>query len=122
MGARFQVELRKSHGNLHVKTKGDFNGRSAWDLINLLHEKYEGYGRVFIDTHSLEEMCPFGCGTFKNRLDTGLLPADRIYFKGENGFKIAPDGCRVILNSRDHRCRCDGNCANCRCANRKNRN
>lgn len=116
MSANFKIEYRRSNGNLHVRPRGDFDGSSAWELINLIDEKYDGKGRVFIDTHNLREMCPFGCRTFQCRLSLGRLPADRFFFKGEKGFEIAPRGSKVIVATQERRCRCNGNCAGCRCS------
>ena len=67
MGTNFQIEFKKSNGNLHLQTMGDFDGSSAWQLINLLHKKYNGKGRIFIDTKNLHKICPFGCSTFKDQ-------------------------------------------------------
>lgn len=96
MSRNFQVAYKKSNGNLHVSPKGDFDGSSAWELVNLLHEHYDGKGQVFIETDDLRTMCPFGCSTFQCRLNLRRIPAERIFFKGEKGFEIAPKGSRVI--------------------------
>ncbi len=115
MSTNFQVAVKKSKGNLHLHTKGDFNGNSACELVNLLHEQYDGDGRIFIDTHELCEICPFGCSTFRCQLHLGRVPACRIIFTGENGHEIAPEGSRVIVDNEEHKCRCNGNCKNCPC-------
>lgn len=120
MSTNFQVAFKKSNGNLHVHPTGNFDGSSAWELINLLHEQYTGKGQVFVDTHGLREICPFGCSTFQCRLNQSRLPADRLFFKGEKGYEIAPEGSNVIVAPEKHKCRCNGNCANCHCAKKKN--
>jgi hypothetical protein len=117
MSSNFQVEYKKSNGNLHVHPSGDFDGSSAWELVNLLHEQYDGQGQVYIDTGSLKELCPFGCSTFQYRLNRQQLPFERLYFKGEKGEKMAPKGSNVMKSSPKHRCR--GNCANCKCSHSK---
>ena len=116
MGANFQIEFKKINGNLHVQPRGDFDGNSAWELLNLLHEQYDGKGEVHIDTHNLREICPFGCSTFQCKLNIGKLPVDRLFFKGKNGYKIAPAGSEVLDVYKKHLCRCNGNCANCSCS------
>lgn len=115
MRTNFQIEVKKSNGNLHVKPRGDFDGNSAWELVNLLHDQYDGQGRIFIDTHNLREICPFGCNTFQCRLNLNRIPPDRLFFKGENGFKIAPNGSKVLVSHQNHGCRCDGRCSECAC-------
>ena len=82
---------------MHVRPKGTFDGNSAWELINLIHEKYNGLGRVFIDTRGLGEIHPFGRCIFKDHLDSKILPFRRLFFKGEKGLEIAPNGSRILI-------------------------
>jgi hypothetical protein len=70
----------------------------------------------------LREMCPFGCSTFKCRLNQSRLPSNRLSFKGEKGYEIAPEECRVFVSSKKHGCQCNGNCANCPCSEKKQQN
>jgi hypothetical protein len=95
MSANFRVQFKKSNGDLHIQTRGDFDGSSAWELINIIHDEYDGKGRVFIDTRNLGEIHPFGRNTFLCRLNFGILSADRLCFTGEKGFEIAPRGSRI---------------------------
>ncbi|WP_394708022.1 hypothetical protein [uncultured Desulfosarcina sp.] len=122
MSTNFQIEVKKSNGDLHISTSGDFDGSSAWELVNLLDDKYDGKGRVVIDTHNLREMCPFGCSTFRCRLNQSRLPSNRLSFKGAKGYEIAPEGCSVFVSTKKHDCRCSGNCANCPCSEKKQQN
>jgi hypothetical protein len=121
MSTNFQIQFKKSKGNLHIQTKGDFDGSSAWELINLIHDQYDGKGRVFIDTRNLDEIHPFGCNTFQCRLNIEVLPTNRLCFKGKKGFEIAPNGSRIIVNSKNNPCRCNGNCKRCICSAKKNK-
>ncbi len=119
MSANFQLAFSKRNGNLHVKASGDFDGSSAWELVNLLHEHYDGKGRVFIDTRNLRELCPFGCRTFQGRLNPARVPSERLFFKGDKGRELAPEGSRVISAPAEATCRCSGNCVQCQCAREK---
>lgn len=114
MGARFQIDFRKSNGNLHIQPKGDLDGSAAWQLIRFIRDRYDGHGRIFIDTDHIRKICSFGSKTFKCNLDFAALPADRIFFKGERGAHIAPRGSRIIVAARKHRCR--GRCKGCACS------
>jgi len=96
MGVNFQMSLKRNKGNLHVNPKGNFDGSSACELVNLLHEQFDGKGCVFINTENFHEICPFGCSTFQCRLNQNRVPADRLFFRGKNGFKLAPEGSKVI--------------------------
>ncbi len=118
MSTEFQIELRKSNGNLHVRLKGYFDGNSACQLAERIHSGYDGSGLVFIDTHSLCDLCEFGCSTFRSVLDRKKVPADSLVFKGKKGFEIAPDGSRVIIACADKQGGCKGDCANCPCCGR----
>lgn len=118
MERNFQIKFKKSNGNLHLHPAGDLDGSSASVLVQFLHEKYEGKGRVFIETDAIQNLHPFGCHTFQRRLNRKKLPADRIYFKGEKGFKLAPSGSRVLISKGQRTCRCQGRCENCKCGNK----
>lgn len=122
MSANFQIEFKRSKGDLHVHPRGDFDGSSAWELINLLREKYNGKGRVFIDTHNLRKICPFGCSTFQGRLNLSRVPANKLFFKGGKGFEIAPKGSRVLIMPEKHGDQCKGNCVNCLCTGKQRQN
>ena len=97
MSAKFHIKLKRNNGNLHLRVAGIFDGSSAWQLVNLLHKKYDGKGQVFIDTNGLRDIYPFGCSTFQCQLNPRRLPANRLVFKGEKGLEIAPDGSKVIV-------------------------
>ncbi len=120
MSTNFQVTFKKSNGNLHIKPVGDFDGSSAWQLINLLDEKYDGKGRVFIDTRNLRKVHSFGCSTFQCRFHFCRVPATQLFFKGKKGYELAPKGSKVIGGTpTNHLCRCNGNCTNCPCSEKK---
>ena len=77
--------------NLHLKLMGDFDGSSAFELINTL-KKYRGIaGRVFIHTCFLSSVHSFGLDVFqKNYL---IKKLSRILtFTGEYGNRMAPHG------------------------------
>lgn len=117
MITEFQVEIKKRHGNLHIAPQGNLDGDSAHQLLRVLHANYEGRGRVFISTLRLNELSPDGCRVFQRGLDAGLLPLERLFFKGEKGIELAPRGSRVlILGPHARRCHCSGRCAVCKCA------
>ena len=113
MNNRFRIEFKESNGNLHIRPKGQLDGSSACALLRFLHNHYEGSGRVFIETNDLDELHPFGCQTFQKRLNRQRIPPDRIFFKGEKGFKLAPEGSRILIVNTDRACRSKGRCANC---------
>lgn len=121
MSSNFLIEFKKSSDHLQVIPRGDFDGNSACELVNLLAEQYDGKGGVVIDTRNLREMCPFGCSTFRCRLKQSRLPSHRLAFKGEKGYEIAPEGSSVIVRQNERPCRCKGQCAHCLCSGKAKR-
>lgn len=115
MGANFQVGFHKKDGNLYIDPRGEFDGSSAWELANLIHDRYDGSGLVVIDTQRLCKLCPFGCSTFKCCMRLGRVPANRLLIKGALGYAIAPDGCKVQVDADVKSHHCGGRCENCRC-------
>jgi hypothetical protein len=116
MNTPFQIQFDQHNGDLHVHPQGDFDGASAWELLNLLHDQYRGQGNIIIDTSRLRQIHPFGRTTFQCRLNRKQLPADRLFFTGEKGLELAPEGCKVIDATGRHACRCHGNCKQCKCS------
>jgi hypothetical protein len=116
MANPFEIELKRLNNNLHFRLKGDLDGSSAMQLVKALHEHSNGAGRVYIDTHALGSILPFGVQTFQNQLNPGRLPLNRLFFIGKKGLAIAPKGCKVIVASEKRVCHCNGKCTECRCS------
>jgi hypothetical protein len=76
---------------------GEFNGTCAWELLKTIKRQDYGIGRIFVNTAGLSRIMPEGVDLFKSNMNPKKMPQDWLYFKGEKGFKIAPDGSRVIL-------------------------
>lgn len=96
MHPEFQIDCRNSRGNLHVKLHGAFNGMCAWALLKILRQ-HDGTGRVFVNTNGIGPMAGEGVELFRMHMKRRRIPRDWLYFKGKKGFKIAPDGSRVLI-------------------------
>ncbi|MFP4453950.1 MAG: hypothetical protein ACLFPI_11380, partial [Desulfobacterales bacterium] len=96
-GKDFCVISRHSAGNLHVSLMGDFTGRCAWELLKTIRQNIEGCGRIFVSTERLQKIAPAGVSLFKYHMGNTYMRRDWLYFKGDNGFKIAPEGARVLI-------------------------
>lgn len=96
MNPEFQIHFRCNARNLHVRLRGDFTDVCAWNLLKLLRQ-HRASRKVFINTHDVAEVAEEGVELFKRHMTPDRLPKDGLYFKGENGFKIGPDGSRVLL-------------------------
>ncbi|MBW2247665.1 MAG: peptidylprolyl isomerase, partial [Deltaproteobacteria bacterium] len=73
----------------------DFDGSSAYELINTL-KKYNGNaGKVFVDTCSLLSVHPFGLDVFQKNCAVKKL-SRVLTFTGEYGNRLAPHGSVLI--------------------------
>ena len=97
MSTDFQMNYHHNKDNLHVKMQGIFDGNSAHELLNLFLREYRCGGRVFVDTAGVSEVLPFGSKVLQARLCQTPVPASQLFFKGENGFNMAPSGSRVLI-------------------------
>ena len=128
----FGLQFRHSNGNLHVKAVGGFDGKSARALLELFIREYPEGGRVFVDTEAVSEVHPSGRSMLSSWLGDSPVPADALFFMGEKGFQMAPDGTRVLIVNRqqnknrsreetdqsktsESKHRCCGKCAHCTC-------
>lgn len=65
---------------------------------------------MFVDTAGVSEVLPFGSKVLQARLCQTPVPASQLFFKGENGFNMAPSGSRVlIVPPRKKKSGCCGN-------------
>ncbi len=115
MAKHYRITSGYAEGDLHITIYGDFDGSSAWALINMIHDRYTGADRIVIDTRGITSLVPFGLATFKSRLDPRRVPLDRLVFLGENGVHIAPQGCRLVTVRSEGSCGCEGRCSECTC-------
>ncbi len=96
MHPEFTIDCRNSRGNLHVRLRGAFNGMCAWELLKILRQ-HDGTGRVFVNTNGIGPVAGEGVELFRMHMKRRRIPRDWLYFKGAMGFKIAPDGSRVLI-------------------------
>ena len=76
MASNFKILTQQNNGDLHLKLKGDFDGSSAFELINALKAHNGRAGKIVIDTSGLEPAAT----ELANRLarDIGHLTASQI--------------------------------------------
>lgn len=60
MAKNFKIEKHKDKDIMYMILKGDFDGSSAWELINLLKEGCKKINKVVIKTDSLGQVYQFG--------------------------------------------------------------
>lgn len=95
MNPGFHLDCRHSAGNLHVNLCGEFNGMCAWELFKVL-TRHQGAGRIFVNTQKIRRIAEEGINLFKSHM-SHRCARDWLYFKGQKGFEIAPNGSRVLI-------------------------
>jgi len=96
MASNFRIYCHKEKDSLHFDLIGDFDGSSAYELINTL-KKYQGIARrIFIHTCLLASVCSFGLDVFQKSFTIKKL-ARILTFTGQYGNKLAPKG-SILLN------------------------
>ena len=81
----------KTKDSLHLKLEGDFDGNSAYELLETLKKYDSGSYQIFIDTNDFKTIYPFGKEVFQKKLGTFKQQLSNLVFIGENGNKFLPN-------------------------------
>jgi len=90
MASNFQIYSYRTRDSLHLKLNGDFDGNSAYELINVLNEAGSSFWEIFIDTNGLKTIHQFGRVVFEKNFTVLNKKLSNLIFIGENGNKISP--------------------------------
>jgi len=90
MALNFQLFFQRSKESLFIKLNGDFDGSSAFELINVLLEKGSSFKCIHVDTDDLKKIYPFGRDVFEQNFKPLRKQLNRIIFSGENKDRIEP--------------------------------
>ncbi len=66
MASNFQLLSYRNKDNLHLQLYGDFDGNSAFELLNTLKKNGKDFIQIFIDTNDLDKLYSFGLDVFQN--------------------------------------------------------
>jgi len=88
VASNFQIYSFKTRDSLHLKLAGDFDGTSAYELINTLAEHGKGFYEIFIDVNDLKSIHPFGRDVFQKNLRSSNKLYRNLVFIGKNGYEI----------------------------------
>ncbi len=90
MSPNFKIHPSRSHVKLILKLSGDFDGSSAFELINTLTENRGEVRKIIIHTDGLSSIHPFGARVFKKNcfLHSQTTP---LIMAGKYGQELAPD-------------------------------
>lgn len=115
--AIYSVDYRHSNGNMHVGVSGEFNANTAEAVLEILKTAYTGSGRIFIDTAKIHNVVESGAEYFKKAFARTEVPLSSLFFKGEMGRDIGPNGSKLIILKEKEKKHCCGKCTNCSCKN-----
>ena len=91
MTTNFTVSFHRNGENVHLKLIGDFDGSSAYDLLEALKKYGHGISRVFIHTSSLRNIHPFGLRVFHDNLKLLRDRSLELVFTGDYGPRFVPE-------------------------------
>ena len=70
MAGNFTISVTKTGDGVRLKLNGDFDGSSACELMNLLHDgDLFNTSKILVDTDSLRYVYPFGLNILHSRLN-----------------------------------------------------
>jgi len=82
MASNFKIFCRQKGDSLHIKIAGDFDGSSAFELVNTLNEHHAHIKNIFIQTCGLASIHPFGMRVFQKHCKLNRL-SGRVTFTGK---------------------------------------
>jgi hypothetical protein len=88
MASNFHMFSFKTRDSLHLKLEGDFDGNSAYELLETLKKYGSVFYQIFIDTTDLKTIYPFGREVFQKKIGTFNKNFNNLIFIGENGHEI----------------------------------
>jgi anti-anti-sigma regulatory factor len=68
MASNFKLISYQKSDSLHLKLHGDFDGNSAFELINALSENKTGLHKALIDTSGLTIIYSFGREVYEKKI------------------------------------------------------
>ena len=90
MANNFKIFIQRTNGQLQLNLVGDFDGTSAFELLDVLAENLENLNRVYINTGNLKKIYPFGWEVFQNNLYKLKKHHFEVTYVGDNASQIAP--------------------------------
>jgi anti-anti-sigma regulatory factor len=84
MATNFKIAALRNDEDLHLTLKGDFDGTSAHELLDVVRKRDIHISRVFIHTNNLRDIHPFGLHVFHSNANVLKGQAVDLVFRGEN--------------------------------------
>lgn len=96
MASNFKILVHRNGDSVHLKLAGDFDGSSAFELLDVVKKHGRALHKMFIHTDSLKAVHPFGPDVFKKNLSDLKGSSLQLFFTGEDAQQIAPAGSRCL--------------------------
>jgi len=90
MAHNFKIFMHRNRDNMHINLMGDFDGSSAFELLNTLNENLNRTKRILIDTNKLKKIYPFGREIFYYNFSKLKNHRINIQFIGPIALQIEP--------------------------------
>lgn len=117
MSADFKLKCTLRNSNIYIQASGEFTLFAAETLSTIIVKHHSRVERIFVDIHRLDVCDMEASAAFKHELAAGHVSTAKLFFKGEQGFALAADGCKVLVMKKKQ-CQCVTPCAQCACAAR----
>ena len=89
MASNFQLFFNRNRDSLHFQLYGDFDGISAYELINALKQHSRDHFEVFIDTNDLNKIHAFGIDVFQKKVNLLAKNNRNLIFIGRHRHRFA---------------------------------
>ena len=95
MASNFKILISRFEDHINLKLYGDFDGSSAYELLNLLKDNSHDLLKIYIYTDELKTIHPFGLNIFFRCYRAINGDADKIVFVGKKAphFALHSDHC-----------------------------
>lgn len=88
MANNFKFLSQCKRNRIHLKLYGDFDGSSAFELINALNKIKNGFHQIVIDTDNLNAVHTFGINVFNKNFCVLGLKINNIIVTGKHKFSL----------------------------------
>ena len=89
MAMNFKIFQLKSKNSVHLSLNGDFDGTSAYELIEALRSFGPDVDQVFINTNGLKSVHPFGQVVLHRNLSGLCGHCGNLVFIGHHGRRLS---------------------------------
>ena len=98
MATNFKISVSRNDKYLHLILKGDFDGTSAHELLDVLKKRSARTSRVFIHTGNLRDIHPFGLQVLRSNVTVLKGRAVDLVFQGENASQFESNVKKDLLS------------------------